>query len=359
MEKAVRALSFPLSVSSLLCLLSLLCCVPAGRPCLQCDRRVRLLHEDYLLAAASATIEDQIELKKILDYAYVTYTTTSNQYSGVIGRWLLLTSQAHYQLCHKGPDLLVGVTEHVNTCGVCVPPDPTTLYRASTEYQSEFDRFQGSQLTGPLTFEAIQILEKGRKILEKHLQTFVQKGLCPNTCGLLYQRVMNCLSCQYKLHTCPSTTQDCGEYPVEAAEGGQAVLDCFLPWHSLVVGRPDYHYTWAPGTQRTLTEGDFRVLVVTEDSSVVLNQLHVDEEGMYRCLLTDGKGTVLSRTHFLLTVTPSPVPTPRSLITLPSLPPNYDASHLSHPPTDLLLVIIIMVTALSLTASLALAIAFG
>ncbi|XP_024294230.1 izumo sperm-egg fusion protein 1 isoform X1 [Oncorhynchus tshawytscha] len=328
MEKAVRALSFPLfvrllSVPSLLCLLSLLCCVPAGRPCLQCDRRVRLLHEDYLLAAASATIEDQIELKKILDYAYVTYTTTSNQYSGVI--------------------------------------DPTTLYRASTEYQSEFDRFQGSQLTGPLTFEAIQILEKGRKILEKHLQTFVQKGLCPNKCGLLYQRVMNCLSCQYMLHTCPSTTQDCGEYPVEAAEGGQAVLDCFLPWHSLVVGRTDYHYTWAPGTQRTanLTEGDFRVLVVTEDSSVVLNQLHVDEEGTYRCLLTDGKGTVLSRTHFLLTVTPSPVPTPRSLLTLPSLPPSYDASPISHPPTDLLLVIIIMVTALSLTASLALAIAFG
>nr|XP_046204276.1 izumo sperm-egg fusion protein 1 [Oncorhynchus gorbuscha] len=299
MEKVDRALSvWLLSVPSLLCLLSLLCCVPAGRPCLQCDRRVRLLHEDYLLAAASATIEDQIELKKILDYAYVTYTTTSNQYSGVIG---------------------------------------------------------------PLTFEAIQILEKGRKILEKHLQTFVQKGLCPNKCGLLYQRVMNCLSCQYKLHTCPSTTQDCGEYPVEAAEGGQAVLDCFLPWHSLVVGRPDYHYTWAPGTQRTanLTEGDFRVLVVTEDSSVVLNQLHVDEEGMYRCLLTDGKGTVLSRTHFLLTVTPSPVPTPRSLLTLPSLPPSYDASPISHPPTDLLLVIIIMVTALSLTVSLALAIAFG
>eukprot|EP00063_Salmo_salar_P042239 XP_014017074.1 PREDICTED: izumo sperm-egg fusion protein 1 isoform X3 [Salmo salar] len=268
MEKAVRALSFPLSVwllsfPSLLCLLSLLCCVPAGRPCLQCDRRVRLLHEDYLLAAASATVEDQIELKNILDYAYVTYTTTSNQYSGVI--------------------------------------------------------------------------------------------------GLLYQRVMNCLSCQYKLHTCPSTTQDCGEYPVEAAEGGQAVLDCFLPWHSLVVGQPDYHYTWAPGTQRTanLTEGDFRVLVVTEDSSVVLNQLHVDEEGMYRCLLTDGKGTVLSRTHFLLTVTPSPVPTPRSLLTLPSLPPSYDASPISHPPTDLLLVIIIIITALSLTASLGLAIAFG
>lgn len=148
---------------------------------------------------------------------------------------------------------------------------------------------------------------------------------------------------------------------MQAAEGGQAVLDCFLPWHSLVVGRPDYHYTWAPGTQRTanLTEGDFRVLVVTEDSSVVLNQLHVDEEGMYRCLLTDGKGTVLSRTHFLLTVTPSPVPTPRSLLTLPSLPPSYDASPISHPPTDLLLVIIIMITALSLTASLALAIAFG
>ncbi|CAB1322119.1 unnamed protein product [Coregonus sp. 'balchen'] len=154
MEKAVRALSFPLSVRllsvpSLLCLLFLLSCVPAGRPCLQCDRRVRLLHEDYLLAASSATVEDQIELKKILDYAYVSALTNV-----------------------------------------------------------------------------------------------------------------------YKLHTCPSTTQDCG-------------------------------------------------------------------------------------------VTPSPVPTPRSLLTLPSLPPGDDASPIPHPPTDLLLVIIAMVTALSLTASLGLAVAFG
>ncbi|XP_019907879.1 izumo sperm-egg fusion protein 1 [Esox lucius] len=321
MENRVRALSFP----NLLYFIILVCIIPVVRPCLQCDHRVMLLHEDFLLAAASSSVEEQIELKKIMEHAVVTYKTTSEQMSGGL-------------------------------------IDLTTLYRASTEYQSEFDRFQDSQLSGPLTFEAIQILEKGRRILEKHLHTFVQDGLCPNKCGELFQRVMNCLSCQYNLHNCLSTTQDCGEFLVEAAEGGQAVLDCFLPWHRLVVGRPEYHYTWAPGRHSPSNvrykDTDFRVLVVTEDSSIVLNQLTVDEAGTYRCFLTDAKGTLLSRTYFLLSVTLSPVPTPRSLHTLPTLSNGDDAPPLPQPPTDLLQVIIAVVTALSLTASLCLAMAF-
>lgn len=42
------------------------------------------------------------------------------------------------------------------------------------------------------------------------------------------------------------------------------------------------------------------MLVVTEESKIVLNQLTTNEEGMYRCLLQDQKGTVLSRIYFKL-----------------------------------------------------------
>lgn len=50
-----------------------------------------------------------------------------------------------------------------------------------------------------------------------------------------------------------------------------------------------------------LNENDFKVLVVTEDSSVVLNQLQVNEQGTYRCSLQDQNGTVFYRATFLLT----------------------------------------------------------
>lgn len=62
---------------------SLLCCVPAATACLQCDRRIRLLHEDLVLSAP--TLNDQIEMKKIYDHAYVTYRETSRERKGVIG----------------------------------------------------------------------------------------------------------------------------------------------------------------------------------------------------------------------------------------------------------------------------------
>ena len=41
------------------------------------------------------------------------------------------------------------------------------------------------------------------------------------------------------------------EHRVQAEEGGQAVLDCFLPWHRLLLGKPEYHYSWAPGEPGT------------------------------------------------------------------------------------------------------------
>ncbi|KAM7415949.1 hypothetical protein PAMA_018153 [Pampus argenteus] len=302
----------------LLMLVSLLCWVPAAKACLQCDRRIRLLHEDLSLSAP--TVIDQIEVKKISDYAYVTYRETSQERRGVI--------------------------------------DPTTLYRARTEYQSEFDRFLKTQHTGSVTFEAIQIMEKGRKILEKHLDTFIRDELCPNKCGLLNRRVMDCITCRYKIYICPSPSgqQDCGEYPVQAEEGGQAVLNCFLPWHRLLLGKPEYHYSWAPGVPGTkkLSENAFKALVVTTDSSVVLNQLHVDEQGTYRCSLLDQNGTNFYRVTFLLTVAHLPAQTHRPLITLPS-PPLYGDIYSSFQRTeDLLVPVIAMVLALSLAGCMGL-----
>ncbi|XP_026198455.1 izumo sperm-egg fusion protein 1 isoform X2 [Anabas testudineus] len=305
----------------LLMLVSLLCCVHAVKSCLQCDSRIRLLNEDLVLSASS--VAEQIEIQMICDHAYVTYRETSLERMGVI--------------------------------------DPTTLYRARTEYQSEFNRFLNTDHSGSLTFDTIQMMEKGRKILEKHLDIFIRDGLCPNTCGLLNQRVMDCVSCRYMVYICPSPSgqQDCGEYPVQAEEGGQAVLNCFLPWHRLLLGKPEYHYSWAagvPGTKK-LNESDFKPLVVTDDSSVILNQLHVDEQGTYRCSL-QGNGTVFYQVTFFLTVNPLPVETQRPLVTLPTLP-RGDKYSPFQPTEGLLVVVVAMVTALSLAASVGLTVVLG
>nr|XP_046243847.1 izumo sperm-egg fusion protein 1 isoform X8 [Scatophagus argus] len=269
----------------MLVLVSLLCTVPSVKACLQCDRRIRRLLEDFILSAS--TVDNQIEMKRICDHAYVTYKETSRERKGVI--------------------------------------DPTTLYRARSEYQSEFHRFLKTQHTGSETFEAIQIMEKGRKILEKHLDTFIRD-----------------------------------EYPVQAEEGGQAVLNCFVPWHRLLLGRPEYHYSWAagvPGSEK-LNEQDFKALVVTDDSSVILNQLHVAEQGTYRCSLQSRNGTVFYRVTFLLTVVPLPHQTHRSIISLPPLP--YGDNYSPFKPTEGLLVpVTTMVTALSLAASVGLTVVLG
>lgn len=55
-------------------------------------------------------------------------------------------------------------------------------------------------------------------------------------------------------HLClssPSVLTMSPEYTVQAEEGGQAVLDCFLPWHQLLLDKPEYHYTWAQGAPGT------------------------------------------------------------------------------------------------------------
>jgi len=49
-----------------------------------------------------------------------------------------------------------------------------------------------------------------------------------------------------------------------------------------------------------LNESDFKALVVTDDSSVVLNQLRVDEQGTYRCSLQGRDGTVFYRVTYPL-----------------------------------------------------------
>ncbi|KAM4746648.1 izumo sperm-egg fusion protein 1 [Anableps anableps] len=291
--------------------------VTAGA-CLQCDRTIRNMHENFILSAHS--VRYQIDLKNIRDHAYVKYRETSQDRKGVI--------------------------------------DPTTLYRVKTEYQSEFDRFLKTKLTGSITFATIQIMEKGKNILEKHLDTFIPDGLCPNKCGLLHRRVMDCVSCKYKMYICPSVSDqlDCGVTPVQAEEGGQAVLDCFLPWHRLHLEKLEYFYSWVPGEPGTkkLTEKDFKTLVVTPDSSVVLNQLHLDEQGTYRCSLQNQNGAIFYQVTFLLTVTPLPLQTRRPFVTLPSL--DYSPFQTTE---NLLVAVIAMVTTLSLAASVGLTVVLG
>ncbi|XP_061117852.1 izumo sperm-egg fusion protein 1 [Conger conger] len=309
---------------ALVCLLPLVLALPLTSACLQCDRLVRHLHEDYLLTSSYASVEDQIELKKIIDHTYFLYQETSNRFLGVI--------------------------------------DPTTLYRARTEYQSEFHKFLKRPIVDDILFEAILIMEKGRQILQKHLEVFSRTGLCPNKCGLLHQRVMDCTTCLYEMRTClsPAGQRDCGEYQLGAEEGDQAVLNCFLPWHTLVMGRKDYQYSRHPGLT-SCRGGDAGVLVVTPDSSIVLNQLRRDEQGVYRCLLLDSDGTVLSCTHYVLTVTPLPLTTPRHIPTLPTLPPDDD---LPPPPPhgprhSHLIGVFAALTALALIASVAIVVVFG
>ncbi|KAI7797758.1 izumo sperm-egg fusion protein 1 [Triplophysa rosa] len=283
------------------------------RSCLQCDQVVRYIHEDFL-STVRMTVRDQIELKEIIEHAYVNYRETSRSFRGVI--------------------------------------DPTTLYRARTEYQSEFKRHWKEHRTGSLQWDMINIVEKGRRILQKHLELFVTQGLCPNKCGLFYQRVMNCTSCQYGLFTCLSATPpiDCGEHHLEADEGEGVVLDCFLPWHTLVVGQTEYYYSWLPAKNLS-HEGEYEELVVTEDSKIVLNQLRVNEQGVYRCLLQDQKATTLSRIYFYLKVNPLPSTTPRLMVTLPPLPVGYDLT----PPSlhrNSVLIMVILLSVLSITGSL-------
>ncbi|XP_076845156.1 izumo sperm-egg fusion protein 1 isoform X2 [Brachyhypopomus gauderio] len=297
-----------------LCCLCLLCALSSVSCCLQCDRLILHMHEDFIATVGGITVQDQMDLEQIVDHAYATFRDTSEQSVGLI--------------------------------------DPTTLYRAQTEYQSEFMRHWQEPRTDSIQWHMIKIVEKGKRILQKHLELFAAEGLCPNKCGLLFQSVMNCSSCQYGLHTCLSGTppQDCGEFLLQAEEGQQVLLDCFLSWHKMVVGQTEYQYSWIQGARNFSAEDDFEVLALTEDSKIVLNQLTVSDQGVYRCLLLDKENTALSRMYFMLTVIPLPSSTPRPIPTLPSLPRSDSTPGSLH--IDTLLITVATLTALSMLASL-------
>ncbi|KAF4070418.1 hypothetical protein AMELA_G00285320 [Ameiurus melas] len=297
------------------CWLVLVCVIPSVRSCLQCDLVIRNMHEDFMASKHEITVQEQMDLTKIIDHAYVTYQDTSIQFSGLI--------------------------------------DLTTLYRAQTEYESEFRRHWQESSTGSIQWDMLKIVEKGKGILKKHLEAFFAEGLCPNKCGLLFQSVMNCSSCQYGLHICQSDTppKDCGEHKLLAREGEQTVLDCFLPWHSLVVGHAKYQYSWKRGATNFSAEDEFEILVVTKDSKIVLNQLSVSEQGVYRCILLDQQGTTLSHTHFILTVIPIPTSPPKQIPTLPSIP-DVDTRHAPFL-EDILIIALVSLTVLSLFSTLA------
>lgn len=69
----------------LTCWLVLVCVIPSVWSCLQCDLAVRHMHEDFMGTEPQMTVQEQMDLKKIINHAYVTYQDTSTQLSGVIG----------------------------------------------------------------------------------------------------------------------------------------------------------------------------------------------------------------------------------------------------------------------------------
>ncbi|XP_019744032.1 izumo sperm-egg fusion protein 1 isoform X1 [Hippocampus comes] len=293
----------------------MLCCNTVSEACLQCDKEILNTHEDFSLSAS--TPQKQIEREKIIDNVYSKYKEASRELKGII--------------------------------------DPTTLYRVKTEYLSEFNRFLDADYSGLSQRDFIHIIEQGKKILVTHLKKFIADKLCPNKCGLLQRRVMDCMSCKYKIYSCPSPSGklDCGEYQIEAEEGGHAFLDCFQPWHSLVFG--SLSYTWTSDTKVNGPNSGYKI--VMEESSMVLNQLHLRDQGTYRCSLTGQDGTEFYRVAVHLTVTRAPTETYRSSVSLPALTPE-DEESLQHD-RGALVPLMAVVTALSLAGCLIFIVVIG
>lgn len=84
----------------------------------------------------------------------------------------------------------------------------------------------------------------------KCVLTRVTAAACP--CETLMKKIIQVILIQTNggSHFLPPLNL-CPEYPVQAEEGGQALLNCFLPWHRLLLGRPEYHYSWVPGASET------------------------------------------------------------------------------------------------------------
>lgn len=74
----------------MLILAFLLASLPLFRACLQCDTRIRTLHDNLILSAPS--VSDQIVLKHICDQSYVEYKQASQQRKGVIGETTILST---------------------------------------------------------------------------------------------------------------------------------------------------------------------------------------------------------------------------------------------------------------------------
>ncbi|XP_072563414.1 izumo sperm-egg fusion protein 1-like [Paramormyrops kingsleyae] len=291
------------------------CLLPIAHTCLQCDPLVQLMHNNFLKAFSNASVDDD-EIMRYLNYSFA----KSSRYSyGVI--------------------------------------DATTLSRASKEYRTEIDvLLHDVSLHTEQDRENVtkDMMDKGRRILQENLETFVHTGLCPNKCGLLYQRVINCYTCASEIRTCPSPPDrsTCGERHLEAEEGSSAVLDCSFPWHNLVEGDKVYQFS-----RYSNPAGKFMVFSATSSSSVVLNNINLDEQGVYQCRLLDSKNKVLTSLKYRLTVKPSapttPVPTP------PTLPPDDSGSLPPELPKDLLAAFVAAVIVLGLAGCCGLAVAFG
>ncbi|XP_034023607.1 izumo sperm-egg fusion protein 1 [Thalassophryne amazonica] len=256
----------------------LICCISAAQACLQCDSRIRNLHQDYILSFSS--VLDQIIVTEYRDHAYTLYQQESLKGNGVV--------------------------------------DSTTLYNAVAEYQNYLTN-EIERNKPPVVSNAHYIMDRGRSILQKHLQESLSNNLCPNTCGILHQRVKNCITCKFETYVCPSHQQDCGEFWLEAEEGEAVVLNCFQNWHLLLIMSTEYHYSWAPGAPGTkkMNDSDLQGLVVTDESSVVLNQLNIEEQGTYRCTLQDYSGNIYYRVTFYVNVTAAPESTVHPFIHLP------------------------------------------
>ncbi|XP_077377739.1 izumo sperm-egg fusion protein 1 [Festucalex cinctus] len=222
--------------------------------------------------------------------------------------------------------------------------DPTTMYRAKTAYKNVFD---SNSLLRTDSTVINEFLEKRTELSEKYLKKFMADELCHNKCGFFQRRVMDCVTCKYKIYSCPSPSGivDCGVNQVKADEGTQTLLNCFQPWHALMYMRREYRYTWTMDV-----EGDRKWNYTMEDSEIVLNQLSLSDQGMYQCSLVRQNGTVDYRVQWNVTVTPVPTTTHPPIVTLPA--ETLDDDSLFHRAVHALVPLMAVVTALSLAGSL-------
>ncbi len=63
------------------------------------------------------------------------------------------------------------------------------------------------------------------------------------------------------------------EHHLEADEGEEVVLDCFLPWHALVVGQTEYHYSWHPAEKNVHEHRQTNTFAVFKESRSHFRQL--------------------------------------------------------------------------------------